>query len=126
MKLKRLAAGATVAAALGLTAIGLGAGVANAAPPVTAGPAAQAAPVSWHGAIAVDDWHGRWHNAPWGNGRPPWGWGPPPPPAWVGPLPPPGGPPPGPINYWGYTVQPVWDAGFNQWGFWLGGVWIPL
>ncbi|MDT5183141.1 MAG: hypothetical protein QOI29_1299, partial [Mycobacterium sp.] len=21
---------------------------------------------------------------------------------------------------------PVWDPGFNQWGFWLFGVWIPL
>jgi hypothetical protein len=32
----------------------------------------------------------------------------------------------GPFSYWGYNVQPVWDTGYNQWGFWLGGIWIPL
>ena len=32
----------------------------------------------------------------------------------------------GPINYWGYQETPVWDPGFNQWGFWFFGVWIPL
>ena len=29
----------------------------------------------------------------------------------------PWGPPPPPINYFGYTQQPVWDPGYNQWGF---------
>jgi hypothetical protein len=32
----------------------------------------------------------------------------------------------GPINYWGYNETPVWDPGFNQWGFRFFGVWIPL
>src|ERR1700730_4857599 len=31
-----------------------------------------------------------------------------------------------PFNYWGYKVQPVWDPGYDQGGFWLGGIWIPL
>jgi hypothetical protein len=31
-----------------------------------------------------------------------------------------------PFNYQGYNVQPVWDTGYNQSGFWLGGIWIPL
>jgi hypothetical protein len=30
------------------------------------------------------------------------------------------------IRLRGYTVTPLWDPGFNQWGFWLFGVWIPL
>ena len=57
---------------------------------------------------------------------PPWGWGAPPPPAWDGPLPPAWGPPPPPINYFGFDEQPVWDPGYNQWGFWFFGIWIPL
>jgi hypothetical protein len=36
------------------------------------------------------------------------------------------GPPPPPINYWGYNEQPVWDQGYNQWGFYFFGIWIPL
>ncbi len=34
-----------------------------------------------------NDWRGRFHGAPWGDGLPPWGWGAPPPPIWDGPLP---------------------------------------
>ncbi len=42
-------------------------------------------------------------------------------------MPPPGGQwAGGPINYWGYQETPLWDPGFNQWGFWFFGVWIPL
>ncbi len=120
MNLKRIVAGALLTGTLASAAIGVGAGVASADPwvPGPHGP-------GW-GPFPVDDWHGRWHNAPWGDGAPPWGWGAPPPVAWDGPLPPPGGPPPGAFNYWGYNVQPIWDTGYNQWGFWLGGVWIPL
>ncbi|WP_396836787.1 hypothetical protein [Mycobacterium sp. ITM-2016-00318] len=74
-----------------------------------------------------DDWgRGRFHDAPWGDGLPPWGWGAPPPPRWNGPLPPAWGPPPPPIDYFGYQEQPVWDPGYNQWGFWFFGIWIPL
>jgi hypothetical protein len=53
------------------------------------------------------------------SGPPPWGWGPPPGFQWYGG-------PPHPFNYWGYDVNPVWDNGFNQWGFWLFGLWIPI
>src|SRR3954462_238829 len=73
-----------------------------------------------------NDWRGRFHGAPWGNDLPPWGWGAPPAPPWDGPLPDPWGPPPAPINYWGFQEQPVWDQGYNQWGFWFFGIWIPL
>ncbi|GAB4990742.1 hypothetical protein MAHJHV59_47870 [Mycobacterium avium subsp. hominissuis] len=58
-------------------------------------------------------------------GPAPWGPGEPPRPAWDRPLPPPGGHwDYGPINYLGYQETPVWDPGFNQWGFWFFGVWI--
>jgi len=44
-----------------------------------------------------------------------------------GPLPPPGGVwNEGPINYWGYNEQPIWDQGQNGWGFNFFGIWIPL
>jgi hypothetical protein len=36
------------------------------------------------------------------------------------------GPQPPPINYWGFNEQPVWDQGYNQWGFYFFGIWIPL
>lgn len=32
----------------------------------------------------------------------------------------------GAFNYWGYNVQPACDTGYNQWGFWLGVIWMPL
>jgi hypothetical protein len=73
-----------------------------------------------------NDWRGRFRDAPWGDGLPPWGWGAPPPPIWDGPLPPAWGPPPPPINYFGFNEQPVWDPGYNQWGFYFFGIWIPL
>jgi len=41
-------------------------------------------------------------------------------------LPPAWGPPPPPINYWGYDEQPIWEPQYNQWGFWFFGIWIPL
>jgi hypothetical protein len=126
MKLNRLVAGATIAGALGAAALGMGTGLANAAPtPVPA-------PVDYHGPGGPGPWHGDarrgyFNGAPWGNGPAPWGFGAPPRPAWGGPLPPPGarwaG---GPINYWGYRETPVWNPGFNQWGFDFFGVWIPL
>jgi hypothetical protein len=184
MNMKQLVAGATIAAALGVTATGIGAGAAYAAParpPAFAGqashgmPAPQGNPGGPGGSPPAQDhpagppppqdhpagppppqdhpggpsgppadtpgpndhggrppgqgggdFRGQWHGAPWGDGAPPWGWGAPPRPAWSGPIPPAWGPPPPPFDYWGYTVTPVWDSGFNQWGFWLFGVWIPL
>ena len=60
------------------------------------------------------------HGAPWGDGAAPWGWGPPPRAGWGGPFPPPGGIwNQGPINYWGYNEQPIWDPGQNGWGLLL-------
>ena len=47
-------------------------------------------------------------------------------PIWDGPLPEAWGPPPPPINYFGFNEQPVWDPGYNQWGFYFFGIWIPL
>ncbi|NTY58907.1 hypothetical protein [Mycolicibacterium sphagni] len=31
-----------------------------------------------------------------------------------------------PFNYGGNWVTPVFDPGYQNWGFWLFGVWIPL
>ncbi|HEY6573437.1 MAG TPA: chitin-binding protein, partial [Mycobacterium sp.] len=65
--------------------------------------------------------------APWGDGPAPWGWGAPPRAGWGGPFPPPGGIwNQGPINYWGYNEQPIWDPGQNGGGFYFFGIWIPL
>jgi hypothetical protein len=165
MNLKKLAAQAGIAGALGFGALGLGTGLAHAEPPVPPQPPAPvvpgnpappglnymqppghggpmpdrddirgpvpADPDDFHrGPVPTDrdDTHGMWHNAPWGGQAPPWGWGRPPRPDFDDSrLPPPGAPwNAGPINYWGYQANPVWDPGFNQWGFWLFGVWIPL
>jgi hypothetical protein len=127
MSFKRLAARIAVGGGLVFAALGRGAGVASADPWVPGPPGPWHDGPGWHGFVPVDDWHGRWHNAPWGDGPPPWGWGAPPPVAWGGPLPPPGGIwTAGPVNYWGYNETPIWDPGYNQWGFNLGGVWIPL
>jgi hypothetical protein len=74
------------------------------------------------GVGTLDWWRGRqW----WRDGDlPPWGfWGQPPAYQWAG------APPwvdPHPFNYWGYNATPVWDPGYNQWGFWLFGTWIPI
>jgi hypothetical protein len=133
MNLKKIAAQAGIAGALGFAALGLGAGLAHADPPPWPVPGVPGHPGDpdydrdWR-VIPVDrdDWHPNWVNAPWGNGPAPWGWGAPPPPAYNGPIPQPWGPPPPAFNYWGYNVQPVWDPGYNQWGFWLFGTWIPL
>jgi hypothetical protein len=67
--LKTLAAGATIAGVLGLGALGIGAGVANATPPLPTGPQ-----IPWqqdgHG-------HGHWHGGDWGGDGGDWGgdWG---------------------------------------------------
>jgi hypothetical protein len=73
------------------------------------------------------DAFGGFHGQPWGDQAAPWGWGPPPRAGWGGPFPPPGGVwNQGPVNYFGYDEQPVWDQGQNGWGFYFFGVWIPL
>jgi hypothetical protein len=30
------------------------------------------------------------------------------------------------VNYFGYNEQPIWDPGYNAWGFYFFGVWVPL
>ena len=125
MKLKRIVAAGAMVGALGFSALGLGAGLAYADP---AGPFIPG-PHPGHDAPFDTHWGGdpgRFHfqGAPWGDGPAPWGWGDPP--AVTGWQPPPDGVAPAPFNYWGNNVQPVWDTGYNQWGFWLFGIWIPL
>jgi hypothetical protein len=69
--LKTIAAGAAIAGALGFAAIGVGSGVASAAPPALGGHIAQ----DWgHG-------HGWGHDHGWGG---PGYWAPPPPPPYYG------------------------------------------
>jgi hypothetical protein len=67
MNLKKIAAATTIAGALGLTALGMGPGVVNAAPPAPLTPSQQD---DGHG-------HGHGHNGDWGDG---WDQGP-----WYGP-----------------------------------------
>jgi hypothetical protein len=83
LNLKKLVGAAAIAGAMGLPAIGVGAGAANAATPVTstagqveitqttAGQSpAQVQPVDWHGG------HGRWgDHDDWGGGHRGWGHG---------------------------------------------------
>jgi|SRR5215211_1670872 len=140
MKLMKVMAGAMLAGALAFGAIGTGGGIANAEP------AAPAPLKPGHGHDddcwpLCDNWRGNgpdWQHSDrdkgqwWAtnrhdwwddrNGGPPWGWGPPPAiNSWWG-----WAPPPPRINYWGYDVNTVWNDGFNQWGFWLFGIWIPI
>src|SRR5262249_14793188 len=142
MNLKKLVAGAAIVGALGSAAVGPASGIASADPPppwVPGGPGHDhdRPPGQWRNdawrndAWRNDAWRndGHWWRGaepPWGDGPAPWGWGPPPAPAYFGSLPPSDGPAPAPFNYWGQTVTPVWDPGFNQWGFWFFGIWIPL
>jgi hypothetical protein len=139
VKLAKTVIDAIVVAALGFGAVGLGGGVA------IAEPTAPAPLKPGHGHDDIDrpcfpfcenrnDWNdfdrGDWDKGVWWannrhdwwddrQGPPPWGWGPPPAYQWHGG-------PPGPFNYWGYDVTPVWDVGFHQWGIWLFGIWIPI
>jgi hypothetical protein len=41
-------------------------------------------------------------------------------------APPWGGWAPQPFDYWGTTVTPVWDPDYQEWGFWVAGIWIAL
>lgn len=57
---------------------------------------------------------------------------PPAPPAWYTPRPayappyaPQNVPPPPPWPSWS-SQPPMWDNGFQHWGVWLSGVWVPL
>jgi hypothetical protein len=77
--LKRIAAGATIAGALGLTAVGLGTGVANAAPPapVTAGSQLPQGHGDYWGNGGRGDQGrgGDWHRGYYGGQGPGYGYG---------------------------------------------------
>jgi hypothetical protein len=124
MNLKTVIAGASLASGVSLALMGLGSGVANAAPPGPGDFRGPGGPRGDWGRPDRPDWRG--HQPPWGEGPAPWGWGPPPPPPWQGPIPPPWASPPSPFQYFGQWVNPVFDPGFQQWGFWFFGIWIPL
>ena len=156
MKLNQLLAGAAIGCTLGAVGIAAGPGSANAAPQCPPGvqcdhgPDGPGGPPGDHGPGGPGGPGGppgdrgpggpprgdfnrpggperpRFRDAPWGDGPAPWGWGGPPPARFGAPLPPAWGPPPPPVNYWGYDEQPVWDPGYNQWGFYFFGIWIPL
>lgn len=70
--LKAIAARTAIAGVLGIAALGIGSGVANAAPPSPVGPDS-----SWAQDPGWGHGHGGGHG--WNNGP---GWGPPPPPAY--------------------------------------------
>ena len=145
MGLSKFVSAAMIVGALGFGAIGPGGAVASAEPvaPAPLKPHDDFCP-PWcgdngrgngHGGNYCPPWCGNgnggdWDKGPWwannrhdwwndNNGPPPWGWGPPPAYQWDGG-------PARPFNYWGYDVNPVWDQGFGQWGFWLFGLWIPV
>jgi hypothetical protein len=73
--LKTIAAEATIAGALGLTALGMGLGVANAAPPSPVAPGTPWSQDKPHGdGHGHGDWHGGHGGGDWGGG--PWHGGP--------------------------------------------------
>lgn len=111
----RLCTGVLAAGGLGLSALGLASGTAQAAPPP--------APTYHHHWCPGDRWDPGWGNNwnwnnchDWADNYGPAGYGAPPP--WVAPQPPP------PV--WAPWAQVVWNPGANGWGFWNGGVWVPL
>jgi hypothetical protein len=98
MNLKTIAAGVAIAGSMGFAALGIGTGVANAAPSPVGSGSQWALDPSWdHGG---HDWNGGGRGPDWHNGGGP-RWAPPPPP-----------PPPPPPNY-GY-------GGYNGYGDYNG------
>jgi hypothetical protein len=128
MYVKKIAAKASIAAALGAMALGVGVGLAqadpNPAPPIPVpGDAGHFNGANWGGVPRDrDDWGG----VPRDRGD----WGPPRdrddwrfdrgdvPPLWAPPAPPP--------PDWDNGAPVVWNAGFNGWGLWINGAFIPL
>ena len=128
MTLKQVVATTALAAAVGMTTIGLGAGIANAdpmfPPPVPGQPGGPGGP----GGLPGGPQEGPGGPAgPVGPGGPPVGPGGP---GGPGGPPPPAGPPlpprQGPFEYFGHWVNPVFDDVRHAWGFWLFDNWIPL
>lgn len=75
-----------------------------------------------------------WHRSPYPPPpwQPPWWWWQVPDdpsepgPSCTGALLPRNAPAPPPFQYQGQTVNPLFDTGSQQWGFWFSGKWIPL
>ena len=119
MNLKKFAAGAAIAGALGLPAVALGVGVGTA----SADPGQ-----CWQPNNCQGDWqHGgdnQWRPDQWqGDQGRPSGWDQRP------------GDQRGiddarfdhqPFNWHGQRVEPYWDQSRGAWGFWFLGAWIPL
>ncbi|TDO07188.1 hypothetical protein EV580_6152 [Mycobacterium sp. BK086] len=101
--------------ALALSGLGLAASAQGAPAPL---------PAYNHHWCPGDNWDPHWgNNSDWNNchdwddhGPAPMGYGGPPP--WA---PPPPGPPP-----WAPWASVSWNADANGWGFWNGGMWVPL
>jgi hypothetical protein len=111
----RLCTSALVAGGLALSGLGLAVGTAQAAP--------VPAPTYHHHWCPGDNWDTGWGpNANWNSCRDwddnfgPAGYGGPPP--WAAPQPPP--------PFWAPWAQVTWSPDANGWGFWNGGIWVPL
>jgi hypothetical protein len=110
----RLCTSALAAGGLAVSALGLVSGAAEAAP--------LPAPTYHHHWCPGDGWDQGWgNNSDWNHCHD-WddnfGAGYQGPPPWAAPQPP---PPP-----WAPWAPVVWDPNMNGWGFWNGGIWIPL
>jgi hypothetical protein len=112
----RLCTGVLAAGGVAASTLGVAAGVAQAAP---------SAPVPTYHWCPGDQWNQEWGPYQnWNNCHDwegpgyggPAGYGPPPP--WAPPPPP---PPP-----WAPWAQITWNAGANHWGYWNGGIWVPV
>lgn len=113
--LSRLGVGVLAAGSLAMGGLGLAA-TAQAAP---------AAPLPAYHWCPGDNWDNHWGNNPgwhechdWDGPNAPAGYGPPGPPPWA--------PPPPPPPFWAPWAQVSWNADANGWGFWNGGVWVPV
>jgi hypothetical protein len=110
----RLGTGVLAAGGIAMSALGLTLATAQAQP--------LPAPTNHHHWCPGDPWNNGWgNNWDWRNchdwdDNGPAGYGAPPP--WARQAPPP------PI--WAPWAQVVWNAEANGWGFWNGGVWVPV
>lgn len=139
MNFKQLTCSSAIALAISASVLTLGSGVASAQP----GPA----PCQFGNCQGPGGPGGHDQGRPGGHdqGPPPGGQGGPGGPGGPGPSPgdhnPAWGPPPPdqgwrgiddgrrdhqPFNYNGSWVTPIYNADFNNWGFWLFGIWIPI
>ena len=112
----RLCTTALAAGGLALSTLGLASGTAQATP--------LPAPTDHHHWCPGDRWDQRWGgNSDWNNCHD-WddnfgaGYGYQIPPPWAVPQPPP--------PMWAPWASVTWNPDANGWGFWNGGIWVPL